>query len=80
MHQASGPFPADLEKLASYRGPLQLWTREDTASLALPLQERVKILGRSLPIWAARWEGGSPPTGFLQGRERLGGLRQGMLG
>lgn len=47
--------------------------------LGSTITERVNNDGEELSS-AGSPMGGSPPTGFLSGRERLGGLRQGMLG
>lgn len=49
------------------------WTREDTPSPAPPSQERVNSDREDRQSSSPR--GASPPTGFLQGRERLGGLQ-----
>lgn len=47
--------------------------------LGSAITERVNNDGEELASVGSPM-GGSPPTGFLSGRERLGGLRQGMLG
>lgn len=47
--------------------------------LGSAITERVNNDGEELPSVGSPM-GGSPPTGFLSGGERLGGLRQGMLG
>lgn len=47
--------------------------------LVLPSQKGLTMTGRSCLVWAAQWEGAHPQAS-CRGRERLGGLRQGMPG